>query len=73
MSSSSNSHLDRFGVGISVYFRFVKYLVVVFILLTIVTLPLLVINCRASRSDDSWLFSSTLGSVSQLVRPCGLV
>ena len=63
LKSSKSSELDRFGVGISLYFRFVKYLLVVFSILSVVTLPLLIVNCCGSW-NDTWLFSSTLGSVS---------
>ena len=39
-----NTEFDKFGVGISLYFKFVKYLLIHFFLFAIISFPYLLIN-----------------------------
>jgi len=77
-STSNKSHLDSYGSGISLYFRFVKFLTMVFLVLSVITLPSMSLNIMAhhnrggSSSMSDLLFASTLGSLSYLNKPCQL-
>ena len=43
-TSNEQTDFDKFGVGISLYFRFIKYLSVIFLILGIISLPMLIVN-----------------------------
>ena len=55
MHTTKQTELDHYGIGVSLYFRFLKYFIYVFLLLGLVSLPLLAFNFRASfdRSTSS--------------------
>ena len=58
----SNSDLARYGVGISLYFKWLKWLSWTFIILSLVTLPQVMINASGTGSGDPFTMdSSTLG------------
>jgi len=70
-SSSEKSELTKFGVGIMLYFKFIKHLSVFFMLFTIISIPAFVFYITSfiqykDSSDVSYLdllTATTLGSV----------
>lgn len=80
-STSNKTHLDSYGTGVSLYFRFLKFLGMLFLSLSLITLPGMVLNIMASHNRgalgagltmNNLLFATTLGSLSYLNNPCQL-
>lgn len=70
---------DKFGIGISLYFRMVKFMATVMFFLFLISLPGIGLNVMAhkNKKDIKWdfntmLFSTTLGSLAYLTQPCDI-
>lgn len=67
------TEFDQFGVGLNLYFRFLKSTTKYFFLFSLITLPVLVIALLSGSSNpsDISLTSLTLGSVIEYNSACG--
>jgi hypothetical protein len=77
--TSIETGMDKFGIGISLYFRFLKYMTWLFLIMGILSIPVLIIyikagfNTKVSDYDVSiniLLYYTTIGSPIFSVRPC---
>ena len=68
-STTPSTEFDQFGVGLNLYFRFLKTTAKYFLLFSIVTLPMLIVGyCNYLQSDnisnfDNVLYALTIGSI----------
>jgi hypothetical protein len=46
--TTEKSHFDKFGVGVSLYFKFMKYLMGFFLIFTIISLPIMYFSVRGN-------------------------
>jgi len=79
MGTTEHTEFDKLGVGLTLYFRFLKLLVKYFLILGLISLPIIVIGCisfNIKRSfNDSFqndLYGTTLGSISDQNMACGI-
>jgi len=77
-NTTEESDLDKFGVGMVLYFRFLKYLIAFFFIFAILSAPSLYFAIRANNSLEvdgfkdykGMLYYTTLGSIEQGVTKC---
>ena len=73
--AARESEFEKFGVGITVYFKFLKYMACIFFLLTILSLPSMVFYFNGTAIPDysisSIATSLSLGNLGQAQKVCG--
>lgn len=70
--------LKDLGPGVTIYFKFVKYLVVTFFTLSLITLPAIILHVSGgteeyskSKNINSFFGMTTLGNLGSSYRMCG--
>jgi len=77
-NTSEESDLDKFGVGMVLYFRFLKFLLFFFLIFSVLSAPALYFTIKSNESLDvdgfqdykGMLYFTTLGSLEQGVTKC---
>mmetsp|Transcript_9202 Transcript_9202/g.10359 ORF Transcript_9202/g.10359 Transcript_9202/m.10359 type:complete len:1049 (-) Transcript_9202:179-3325(-) len=79
LATSKSCEFERFDVGVALYFRYIKYLILFFFLYTLLNIPSIYFSVKVAqeyenRSYDykSLLFYTTLGSLGKGRASCGL-